>query len=381
MGHRRVRDRAAGVRPVAHRPRHATPRRPARRLPGGVDRGVRAGRDEHRTRVPRGRAVLPGAARALHRLRRHLGNAHLRRRGGVRRTRTRAGLPALARRRLHGQGGGAAPRAGDPRARRRRGHHGDVGHLRHRGGTGPGRRRRAGPGPAGWRARTPGPRRGRRLRPPRRGPGHRHRRGGRELRPVRRRPRGRRSRGRGRLDAVRPGAARRSADAPGARQLRLARPGRRPRPARGPAGAPPTGPPGLRGRKSLAGGPPVLAAPARAAQAGGMTATVAPGSVVVAYEASEHSTRAVEWGLAQAARENRAVDVVHVLDLGKLPAEAWLGISGDELPLPAAGPLRRGGDGARGAAAVDVGASPPHDRPGRGAGPATGPLLTPMCHA
>lgn len=64
-----------------------------------------------------------------------------------------------------------------------------------------------------------------------------------------------------------------------------------------------------------------------------MTPTVCTGSVIVAYDSSEHATRAVEWGLAQAALENRPVDVVHTLDLARLPSEAWLGISGDAMPL------------------------------------------------
>lgn len=64
-----------------------------------------------------------------------------------------------------------------------------------------------------------------------------------------------------------------------------------------------------------------------------MTATVRTGSIVVAYDSSKHATRALEWGLAQAALEKRHVDVVHTLDLARLPAEAWLGISSEALPL------------------------------------------------
>lgn len=64
-----------------------------------------------------------------------------------------------------------------------------------------------------------------------------------------------------------------------------------------------------------------------------MTTTVPTGSVVVAYDGSEHATRALAWGLAQAALGRRSVDVVHALDLVRLPAEAWISISDDAHPL------------------------------------------------
>ncbi|GAA0977264.1 Universal stress protein [Nocardioides aquaticus] len=64
-----------------------------------------------------------------------------------------------------------------------------------------------------------------------------------------------------------------------------------------------------------------------------MPTTVPPGSIVVALDPDDHSRRALDWASTQAEVENRPVDVVHALDLSRLPSAAWLGATGDALPL------------------------------------------------
>lgn len=74
-------------------------------------------------------------------------------------------------------------------------------------------------------------------------------------------------------------------------------------------------------------------------EADDMTTSVPPGSVVVAVDAHDTAPlgphRALGWALDHAAREGRDVDLVHAVDVSRLPAAAWL--------PGTAGPADRGG--------------------------------------
>lgn len=59
--------------------------------------------------------------------------------------------------------------------------------------------------------------------------------------------------------------------------------------------------------------------------------TIPAGSIVVAHDNNLRSAAALAWGLTQASLENRAVDVVHALNVTEIQQAAWLGSSGSGL--------------------------------------------------
>ena len=53
--------------------------------------------------------------------------------------------------------------------------------------------------------------------------------------------------------------------------------------------------------------------------------TIPQGSLVVAYDGSEHADRALRWAAVQASLEKRALDVVHVAGISEIPGAPWAG--------------------------------------------------------
>ena len=65
---------------------------------------------------------------------------------------------------------------------------------------------------------------------------------------------------------------------------------------------------------------------------------VAPGTIVVGVDGSDHAKRALDWAAEQAALEGRPLTVVHVADGDALPPRARAGYAGAE-PQPVPDPL------------------------------------------
>ncbi len=55
--------------------------------------------------------------------------------------------------------------------------------------------------------------------------------------------------------------------------------------------------------------------------------TVPAGSVLAAFDTSQHSERSLRWAAAQALAERRPLDMVHVVDLAQVQAVAWGGFT------------------------------------------------------